>query len=151
MKQLDSSVAGTTPASIEDCYATLSDFESYPRWFPGNVPAAEVLERDPATNEPTRIKTTLHVAQGPFVRDFKVHMAVTLDPPRLIELRRLPKEPSDHEEMVVTWRLRPANGGTEVEASLDAKLSIPAFLPVGGIADTMARGFLDAALAQLNR
>jgi ribosome-associated toxin RatA of RatAB toxin-antitoxin module len=151
MKQLESSVTGTTSASIEDCYATLSDFESYPRWVPSNVTAAEVLERDPASGHPSRIKTTLHVAQGPLVRDFKVHMAVTLQRPELIELRRLPKEPSDREEMVVTWRLRPAGGGTEVQASLQAKLSIPAFLPVGGIADTMARGFLDAALSQLGR
>ena len=151
MKDLAATVTGTTSASVEDCFALLSDFESYPRWFPNGVTAAEVLERDPASNDPSKIKTTLHVAQGPLVRDFKVHMAVTLQRPQLIELRRLPKEPSDREEMAVVWRLRDENGATEVEAGLNARLSIPPFLPVGGIADTMARGFLNAALAQLGR
>jgi hypothetical protein len=151
MKDLAATATGTTPTPIEECYALLSDFERYPDWFPDGIKAAEILEQGP-DGEPVKIKTTLHVAHGPIVRDFKVHMAVTGRRPELIELRRLPKEPSgDHEEILVSWRLSDQDGGTEIEAGLRASLDIPRFLPIGGLADSMARGFLDAALAQLGR
>jgi len=39
------------------------------------------------------------------------------------------------------------NPGLEVEQ--EAKLEIPRFLPIGGIADGLAGGFMDAALASL--
>jgi len=150
MKDLAATATGTTPTPIEECYAVLSDFERYPAWFPDSIKAAEILEQGP-DGQPTRIKTTLHVAQGPIVRDFKVHMAVTVRRPELIELRRLPKEPSDHEQILVSWRLSDRDGGTEIEAGLRASLNIPRFLPVGGLAESMARGFLDAALVQFGR
>lgn len=150
MKQLNASAAGTAGASVHECFELLSDFERYPEWLPDEVRAAQILERDPASGRVVKIKTTLHASQGPIQRDFKLHMAVTLSRPELIELRRLPKEPSDREEMLVRWRL--GNGGeegTRLAAELKARLDIPGFLPVGGLAQSMADRFLAAALRQL--
>ena len=38
---------------------------------------------------------------------------------------------------------------TQIEVRMDANLSIPGFVPVSGLAESVARGFLDAALAAL--
>lgn len=150
MKELNASAAGTAEAPIEECFELLSDFERYPEWLPDAVRAAQVLERDPSSGRVVKIKTTLHASQGPIQRDFKLHMAVTLSRPELIELRRLPKEPTDREEMLVRWRLAGgASDGTRLAAELTARLDIPAFLPVGGLAQSMADRFLAAALRQL--
>ena len=127
----------------------LANVEGYPGWYPEGVRSAEVLERDPA-GVPTRVKATLHIAQGPIQRDFKVHLSVTLREPELIALERIPHGAGDREQMSVTWRLA-AGSGTALTVELAARLSIPAFMPVGGLADSMARGFLDAAVAQLGR
>jgi Polyketide cyclase / dehydrase and lipid transport len=149
MKSLAASAAGQAGVSIEECYAKLLDVESYPRWYPSGVLAAEALERD-GEGRLTRAKTTLHVAVGPLVRDFKLHVAVRTERPTLIELRRLPKDARDREEMVVTWWLRElAPAQTRIEVDLKASLSIPPFLPVGGVADSIAGGFLAAALRAL--
>jgi ribosome-associated toxin RatA of RatAB toxin-antitoxin module len=151
MKDLGATASGQTTASIEDCFAQLSDLESYPRWYPTGVRGSEVLERD-ADGKPTTVKTTLHISVGPMNRDFKVHLAVTAREPDFIDLKRLPKSSGDREEMQVTWRLSPAGdgaGGTHIRVDLKARLSVPPLLPVGGVADGLAKGFLNAALDSL--
>lgn len=141
MKEMNAAASGRTRTSIEDCYALLSDVEAYPEWFPDGVRGAEVLERDPASGEATKVKTTLH-ASG---RDFGMDMAVSRQPPELVELRRLPHEHSDGERMTVTWRL--ARGPeTLIQLALAAELDVPRFLPIGGLAQGLADQFLQAAV-----
>jgi hypothetical protein len=147
MKDLTGTATGRTRASIETCYALLSDIGGYPGWFPDGVRAAEVLERDPASGEATRVKTTLHTSVGPG-RDFTLNMGVTRRPPDMVELRRLSHEPSDPEEMTVTWRLS-QGPETLVELAMAARLDVPRFLPVGGLAQGLADQFMQAALREL--
>jgi ribosome-associated toxin RatA of RatAB toxin-antitoxin module len=150
VKDLSASANGRTSAPIEQSFALLSDIESYPDWYPEGVRAAEVLERDSESGQPTRVKTTLYTSSGPVQREFRLHMGLTLRPPELVELRRLPHEDRDREEMTVTWRL--ASGPqTLITLDLHARLDVPGFLPVGGLAQGMADRFLGAALKRLGR
>jgi ribosome-associated toxin RatA of RatAB toxin-antitoxin module len=153
MKDLAATATGTTPADRAAVFALLSDFESYPRWYPSGVRGAEVLERDPDTGKPTKVKTTLYAKVGPISREFKLHLKVITRELELVDMQRLPKDPRDHEEMQVTWNLVPATvvspGGTAITVALKARLSIPPLVPVGGVADSMAKGFLNAALRAL--
>jgi hypothetical protein len=148
VKDLAATAAEQTPAPRSEVYALLSDFEGYPRWAPGTVPTAEVLERDDE-GEPSRIKTTLRGALGPIGGDFKVHMAVALQPQTRVELRRLPKSSDDREEIAVIWRLSEIDSGTEVELALQARLSIPRFVPVVDVPQRFAREFLGSAISAL--
>jgi uncharacterized protein YndB with AHSA1/START domain len=148
MKELSGTATGRTRAPIEECYALLSDVESYPDWFPDGVRAAEALERDPASGEATKIKTTLHTSKGPG-GDFKLHMAVTRQPPELVELRRLPHEQEDPERMTVTWHLT-RGPETLIQLALAAQLDLPRFVPVGGVAQGLADQFMQAALRRLD-
>jgi hypothetical protein len=148
MKDLAATATGETTATIERTFALLADLEGYPRWYPSGILAAEVLERD-SGGAVTKVKTTLHAAVGPLVRDFRLHLAVSTEEPQRVTLERLPKDPRDREEMEVSWRLAVTPGGTRVTVELRARLSIPPLLPVGGVADGIARGFLNAALAAL--
>ena len=82
-----------------------------------------------------------------------MEMAIERTPEREVTLRRLPKRPDDKEQLAVTWRLAPDSGGdaTDITAEFSATLSIPGWLPLGGVERAVPQGFLDAALARLNR
>ena len=148
MKDLAASASGRTAASTDAAYALLSDFESYPVWFPEGVKEIEVTERD-ADGHPSRLNTTLQTTSGPIQREFRLHMGVTLRPPELVELHRVPHEDRDSEAMTVSWHLT-SGPQTLVEVRMNARLSVPGFLPVGGLVQGMADRFLQAALRQLD-
>jgi hypothetical protein len=125
----------------------VSAIDRYPIWYPAGVTAAEVTERDDG-GLPTRARVNLHVAQGVLVRDFKLNVAVVTRELESVQMSRIPHGPDDREELSVEWGLA---GGeeTQIDVRMSANLSIPRFVPVSGIAESMARGFLDAALAAL--
>jgi ribosome-associated toxin RatA of RatAB toxin-antitoxin module len=148
MKDLSASASGRTDASVDDAYGLLSDFESYPDWFPEGVKSIQVLERDP-DGHPRRLQAKLHTSSGPVQRDFDMQMTTVLRRAEVVELRRVPNQNRDREEMTVSWRL--TNGPqTLVAVALRARMDLPGFLPVGGLAQGMADRFLQAALRRLN-
>ncbi len=147
MKELHGTASAATAATAEGCFALLSELESYPSWYPDGVRAVRILDRD-SDGWASRAQVTLHVAAGPIVRDFTLLLAVDVRPPSTIRLDRLADEPSDQERFSVEWRIR-ANAETVLELGLDAVLSVPRLLPVGGLGDTMARGFVQAAVEAL--
>lgn len=91
----------------------------------------------------------LHVAHGLLVRDFHLNVAVLTQPPDSVSLSRIPHDSRDKEELSVAWQLSRGEQ-TRLEVRASANLSIPGFLPVGGIAESLAQGFLDAALEALS-
>ena len=149
MRDLGATATDEAGAAIERCFELVTDVEQYPRWYPAGVKRAEPLER--ATDgQLTKVIATLVLAHGRIQRDFTLHMEVTREPPRLVELRRLPKHPGDQEQVVISWRLSSQGPQrTRVEVELAAKLDLPRFLPLGGVADSIANGFLSAALDAL--
>jgi ribosome-associated toxin RatA of RatAB toxin-antitoxin module len=147
MKQLSASASAQTSASRERCFALVCGIESYPSWYPDAVTAAEVTERD-SDGLPTHASVNLHVAHGVLVRDFKLDVAVETRRLESVEMARVPHRPDDREEFAVGWALT-GDGPTQIHVRMRANLSIPGFLPVGGIAESVANGFLNAALNAL--
>jgi Polyketide cyclase / dehydrase and lipid transport len=149
MKSLSATAAGTTPAPVERCFELLVAIDGYPRWYPSGVRSAAVLERGPDAL-PTRARAELHLAHGPLVKDFRLELAVVTARPTSVQLRRIPHGGGDQEELTVAWRLSAGVGTpTRIAVELAANLSVPRFLPVGGVAESLAQGFLTAALAAL--
>ena len=107
-----------------------------------------MLERD-AEGHPTRARTKLRVEHGPLKHDFDLVMSVNVDPVGMVKLSRIPHEPDDPERFDVTWRMDGGNPSTRVRLDLAANLSVPRFLPLGGVGDSLAQGLVSAATRAL--
>ena len=142
MAQLRGTATDVVNAPLTECFAFVQAVDRYPNWHPDVVREVEVLERD-ADGRPSRVRTKLHVARGPLVKDFDLVMAVIAEPPGSLKLARVADQPSD-QTFDVAWRLSEA-GSTRLSLDLSANLNVPRFLPLGGIGDSMAAGFVQAA------
>jgi hypothetical protein len=147
VKELTGRASGTTNATPEQGVALLAAVDRYPDWYPDVVKQVEVLERD-AGGQPTQVRCKLHVERGPMTRDFDLVMDVRVEAPVLVKLSRVPNERGDAEKFEVTWSLD-AGGPTRIGLDLVADLDVPRFLPLGGVGDSMAEGFVSAATRAL--
>src|SRR5262249_52650480 len=127
------------------CLALVRAVDQYPDWYPDVVRTVDVLQRD-AGGLPSRARTELHVSVGPLTKDFDLLMAVTFEPPGTVKLVKVGGGP----EVGVLWRLSDGDR-TRVTLELDANLDAPRFLPLGGVGDSVAQGFISAASAELAR
>ena len=148
MKELSGAASALVGAPIVACYALLEAIDQYPNWHPEVVREAEVVERD-SDGDPAKAHTVLHVARGPLVKDFNLLMNVAMARPESITLTRIPHGPTDHERFEVRWQLREQGSETNIRLDVEANLSIPRVVPVGGIGDAMADGFVAAAVRAL--
>jgi hypothetical protein len=98
--------------------------------------------------QPTKVQTKLHVERGPITRDFNLTMDVRIDPAGTVALSRVPHHGSDGEKFDVIWRLS-GDAPTEIRLDLAANLSVPRFLPLGDVGDSIAAGFVNAARQKL--
>lgn len=149
MKELRGTAAVEVAATPAQCMALLEAVDRYPEWYPEVVQKVEVTERD-AGGRPSKANARLHVVAGPVTRDFDLQMAVVSESPGTIKLARISHGPSDHERFEVVWRVTEAVR-TRIDVALDASLSVPRFLPLGGIGDGLAQGFVGAAARALER
>jgi hypothetical protein len=62
-----------------------------------------------------------------------------------VRLARVPDDSRDGERFEVRWTLNEHHVVLDLEASLD----VPRFLPIGGIGDSVAQGFVTAAVRAL--
>lgn len=151
MKELHATASASVPAGEAAAVALLRDLADYPRWYPEGVRDVSVLERD-ETGAPTRVRTNLRVAHGPLQRDFGLVLVVSTPAPGTIQLVRESHGRGDEEQFSVTWRVSAAPGaGSRVELQLEASLSVPRLLPVGGVGEAIAQGFVGAASRELRR
>jgi ribosome-associated toxin RatA of RatAB toxin-antitoxin module len=146
MKDLRGSARTSVPATPERCIALFEAVEDYPSWYPEVVQELTVLERED-DGRPSRVQTTLHVAKGPITKDFHLVLAVVSDRRSEVALRRVKQPGSGNEKFEATWHV--TDSGPEISLDLAASLDVPRFLPVGGIGDAMAEGFVAAAANQL--
>jgi hypothetical protein len=146
MKQLTGTASADVAAPAEECLALFAAVERYPAWYPDVVKSVDVLERD-ASGQPSRVRTKLHLSQGPLSKDFDLLMAVTVQPP-LVRLTRVPNDPKDEEQFEVTWHVE-SPAPPQIRLDLHANLAGPRFLPIGGIGDAVAGGFVTAAARTL--
>jgi hypothetical protein len=147
MKELTGSASAAVEASVAECIKFLRDVDRYPAWHPGVVRRVEVLERD-GGDQATRARSELHVAVGPLVKDFNIILAITEPDQATVKLSRVPHHSGDEERFEVVWRVREA-GRTRLDLQLAASLPIPRFLPVSGIGDNLANGFVANAAKAL--
>jgi hypothetical protein len=121
--------------------------DQYPSWYPEVVKSVEVLARD-GQGRPTRARAKLHVERGPLARDFDLLMDVQVDPAGIVKLRRIPHHGADPERFDVIWRLSGA-GPTQIRLDLAANLNVPRFVPLGDVGESLAGGFVNAAIRRL--
>ncbi len=150
MKDLHGEASRTVGASVQQCLALLEDVAAYPSWYPDVVRGIEVLEEDGA-GAVIRARAKLHAAAGPISRDLSVVLGVVRAPDR-VTLSRVAHERTDRERFSVDWRVAPASTDrARIDLALDASLDVPRLVPLGGIGDAMAGGFVDAAARALER
>ena len=159
MKDLHGTASAVVPAPLDRCRALFEAVDRYPDWYPDAVREVDVLERD-HTGRPTKARAKLHLVWGPVVKDFDLVLAVVSEPPGPIRLTRIADAGSS--QFAVTWGLRDDGGthidhagtridhtGTRIDLNLTASMPVPRFLPVGGIGDAIADGFIGAATRAL--
>jgi len=150
MKELRGSATGVATASVEDCLRFFRAVDRYPTWHPEVVRKVEVVDRD-GDGEPTRARAVLHVAVGPLVKDFNLLLEITAPDPRTVKLSRVPHDAGDEELFQVTWRVEEGGSQTRIRLAVQASLSVPRLVPVGGIGDGLAQGFVASATKALDR
>jgi ribosome-associated toxin RatA of RatAB toxin-antitoxin module len=149
VKELHATASSAVDRPAEECFTLLADVERYPAWCPDLVPEVEVLDRDD-DGQPRHVRATLHVSSGPLVRDFRLRLAVVREPPVAVRLTRIPHDRGDREEFDVSWRVE-ALARTRIQLKLDATLSVPRLLPIGGVGDSIATGMVAAAARALSQ
>jgi Polyketide cyclase / dehydrase and lipid transport len=148
MKVLHGAASASVSIAIERCLELLVAVERYPDWYPQVVRRVAVVETG-ADGLARHAEASLHVAHGPLVKDFELLLAVEVEPPGAVTLTRVVRAGAGAEERFeVRWRLREADG-TVIALELEAELPVPRMLPVGGIGDAIAGGFVNAAVATL--
>lgn len=145
MKELRGAATTLVSAPLAQCLALVEAVDGYPAWYPDVVRAVDVLERD-ARGLPSRAQTKLHLSVGPLTKDFDLLMAVTVESPATVKLAKV----GGAAKFEVTWRLHDGQR-TRLALELDANLDAPRFLPLGGVGDSVAQGFVSAASAELAR
>jgi Polyketide cyclase / dehydrase and lipid transport len=149
MKQINGRASSIVAAPVEDRFALLETVHRYPTWNGDLVREVEVLEWD-VDGRPSRARARIHVARRPFAKNFELVVAVTAEPMRAVCLTRLPNEPSDPEQLVISWRLH-RNTVTRIELELHASVSfLPSVLPLPGVGGLIADTLMDAAARALN-
>ena len=147
IKNLRGAATQLVPAAPDQCLALLEAVEAYPDWYPEVVREVDVLEREPS-GQARRARTKLHLSRGPVVKDFDLVLAVIVQRPRTVRLTKVSDHPSQ-QQFDVAWNVQPDAGATRIDLELQASLGVPRFLPLGGIADAIAGGFVSAAARAL--
>jgi ribosome-associated toxin RatA of RatAB toxin-antitoxin module len=146
VKNLRGDAFASLPASTAECFQLLLEIERYPEWHPDVIRRAEVTRRDPS-GRPVQASATVHLGVGPLHQDFHLDMKVAAVPDREVRLTRVPHGPSDREQFVLVWHIAATRLAIELRASLD----VPRFLPVQGVGNSVAQGFVAAARDELER
>jgi len=147
VKHLHGTAQGTLGVPIEECLAFLAALEAYPSWYPQVVRQVEVLESGD-DGLPLKAETKLHLSYGPVSRDIDLLLAVQVRRPGLVRLAHVPRGASSGASFDATWRLED-RAGTHLDLELDANMPVPRLVPLAGIGDKFASGFMQAAVRSL--
>ena len=145
MRRLRAHASGAVDAPLAAAMALLRDLEGYPCWYPEGVRAVRVLARGP-DGFAQRVEVTLRLGQGPVRRDFELTMTAVAPARGVLALERSPNGPDDPERLTITWQATRSS----ISIELDALLDVPRLLPVGGVAESLARGLVQAAVRSLS-
>jgi hypothetical protein len=146
MRRLSGHAEATCDSSASSLAQLLLAVDRYPSWHSEVVRKVVARCRDDAGRLET-IDVTLRVAIGPVHHDLELTLAISAALPDRITLTRLPNEPGDPETFVAVWRLDDGRR-TTIGLDVEAKLDLPRLVPLAGIGDRLAQGFVDAAVAR---
>jgi ribosome-associated toxin RatA of RatAB toxin-antitoxin module len=134
-------------AATADVFAVVEDVERYPEWMTG-VQGVDVHERGPDGRvSVARVHMELPI---PLIKGgFAFTGAIDRTPPSRVTLRRKASREGDEQALTVDWRLEPEGSGTRVRLELDAVVDVPRFAPIGGPAESLAKGFADALVERV--
>jgi hypothetical protein len=147
MKHLQGAAEAVLDVPIEDCLELLAALDAYPSWYPDVVSDVQVLEHGD-DGLPLKAETKLHLSYGPVSRDLDLLLAVRVHRPDLVQLTHVPRGQSSGTSFDATWRLED-HAGTHLELELDATMPVPRLVPLGGVGDAFAAGFMQAAVDRL--
>ncbi len=147
MKHLHGNAEATVGVEIDECLAFLAALEAYPSWYPDVVRQVEVLETGKG-GIPLKAETKLHLSWGPVSRDLDLLLAVQVQRPGLVQLSHVSRGTSSGASFDATWRLEDGDG-TQLGLELDATMPVPGLVPLGGVGDAFAEGFMEAAVRGL--
>jgi hypothetical protein len=147
MKHLHGAAESTVNVPIEECVTFLEELEAYPSWYADVVRDVKVVESGD-DGLPLQAETRLHLSYGPVSRDLDLLLAVQVQRPGLVQLTHVPRGPSSGASFDATWRLQ-SDGETRLALELDATMPVPRLVPLGGVGDAFAAGFMQAAVAEL--
>jgi hypothetical protein len=147
MKHLQGAAQAAVGVPIGDCLAFLAALDAYPSWYPDVVREVKVVEHDD-DGLPLRAQTKLHLSYGPVSRDLDLLLAVGLHLPDLVQLTHVPLGHSSGTAFDATWRLED-RGETHLDLALDATMPVPRLMPLAGVGDSFAAGFMQAAVERL--
>jgi len=144
MKHLNGAAKATVDVPIGECLSFLAALEAYPNWYPDVVSEVKVVEAG-EDGLPLRAETKLHLSYGPVSRDLDLLLAVKVQRPSLVQLTHVPRGQAGGTSFDATWRLEDRAGTTDLELELDATMPVPRLVPLGGVGDAFAAGFMRAA------
>lgn len=152
MKEFRGEAGTGVDASAGQCLTLLLDIEGYPSWYPEVIRRAEVV-RPASDDAPPLAQTTVHLGVGPVRRDFELLLALTSEDGPLVRLTRVGHHAADPEELSLTWRIEDhlPPSGTRLTVAVSARLEVPRLLPLQGLGDVVAKGFVSAAAQALER
>jgi hypothetical protein len=143
VKSLGGAASADVAAPPGRAFAVLADVELYQEWYPDVIRRVAVIERG-GDGTATLADVTLS-APGLPIGDLETRMRAERHPPRAVSLVRVPNEPGDAERFTVAWTIEAVGAGSRIAVRLDAVLPVPRLVPLGGIGDRMASGFVRAA------
>ena len=146
MRRLSVHAHAASYASASSLAQLLVAVDRYPSWHGDVVRKVVVRTRDEA-GRPETVDVTLRVGIGPVHHDLELTLAICATLPTRITLTRLPNEAGDPETFVAAWRLD-EDPRTTISLEVEAEVDVPRLVPLGGIGDRLAQGFVDAAIAR---
>jgi hypothetical protein len=149
MKVLDGRAGALVEAPIATCYSLLEAVERYPSWCGEFIREVASIERG-GDGRPVRAHVVVYVAQSPFGKRFEFDARIRTDPPRAVDLSRLPTSPSDRDRFSLSWSLSEGER-THIGLEFSAAVSfLPSVVPMPGVGDLIAGTLLDAATRELS-
>jgi hypothetical protein len=147
MKHLHGAAESSVSVPIEECLELLEALEGYPSWYADVVREVTVVESGD-DGLPLKAETKLHLSYGPVSRDLDLLLAVKVHRPDSVRLTHVPRGRSSGTSFDATWRLE-SDGDTRLTLELDATMPVPRLVPLGGVGDAFATGFMQAAVGEL--
>ena len=116
MKHLDGRAGAVMQAPIGTCFSLLEAVERYPSWCGEFIREVSSVERGD-DGRPVRAHVVVYVAQSPFGKRFEFDATIRTEPPRRLNLSRLPGSPDDRDRFSLSTGRSPKKASEPISGS----------------------------------